>query len=127
MITVILIISPTEVKNNQEVVSYTALLHGTRSRCTFCGMASILTKRVFNKNSEIKSPFTDGFNNRLFLRKHLYLWHSCSITAVVSSPNLEKSRNFSNPSSYPISYGRYLRESNWGYFASLSFICSSSN
>lgn len=84
-------------KDNHKTIVYEAALHGNMDRCTLCGQESVLTKNGFSKPTEVKLPATNGFDNRLRLRKQRYYCHNCNASVVVSSPDLEEDRNISKP------------------------------
>ncbi|QYU58608.1 ISL3 family transposase [Weissella confusa] len=80
--------------DNHRVVIYRARLHGNFENCPLCGFASTLTKHGFSKETEVKLPTANGYDNRLILRKQRY---HCGGNPVVTSPDLDENRNVSNP------------------------------
>lgn len=90
-------------------IVYRAKLHGNFDTCLLCGFKALFNKDGFSKETEIKFPTTNGYDNRLKLQKPRYKCDNCGSRPVVTSPDLYENRNVStppSPSGYSTSNGR---------------------
>jgi hypothetical protein len=80
-----------------EKITTKLLLMNPSYTCALRRQQTALTKNKFSKPTEVKLPVTNGFDNRLRLRKQQYSCPDCNAFFVVSSSDLEEDQNISDP------------------------------
>ena len=84
-------------KDQHIAIVYRANLHGILNACPLCGFKTRFNKDGLSKETEIKLPATNGYDNRLKVQKQRYKCDSCGGRPVVTSPDLDENRNVSVP------------------------------
>ena len=84
-------------KDQHIAIVYRAKLHGILNACPLCGFKTRFNKDGLSKETEIKLPATNGYDNRLKVQKQRYKCDSCGGRPVVTSPDLDENRNVSVP------------------------------
>ncbi|MCT0954209.1 hypothetical protein EFL50_00540 [Weissella cibaria] len=71
-------------------IVYCAKLHGILDACPLCRFKSRFNKEGFGKETGIKLPATNGYDNHLKIQKQRYKCDNCGGMPVVPSPDLEE-------------------------------------
>lgn len=82
-------------KDNHKTIIYETALHGNMHHYALYRQESVVTKNGYSNPTEVKLRITNGFDNRLCLRKQHYYCHDGNASVVVSSLDLDEDRNIS--------------------------------